>query len=294
MELIEKLHTQITNKQHNILIHIYRFRFLNRHHIQTLLRHKDYKRVNVWLKDLLEKGYIERIYSTSMPENTKPAIYYLGKYGRRVLQQAEPSHMTDFEEVGAEYTIEAEDVRKLYKDKDRKEAFRLDCLAIADCFIAIDKSVDRNEKRLKVATHNEREQYNYVEQIKPDLFIYTIPVNEEYDPETFVFKDEETFFLYYISNRKLRKYIGYRIAHICNIILTDDNIADEQQYAKQTVLFIAATIPLRNYAMSIVKRRLNNMYGSNKITFKFTTLDEFKKQGLYKTNWKILTASSEE
>src|SRR6266700_2748019 len=155
MELIEKLHTQITAKQFFIICHLYRFRYLNRKHIQTLMKHKDYKRINVWLKDLVEKGYIERIYSTSMPENTKPAVYYIGKYGRRVLVATEIFAMVGFEEVGSEYCIEAEYVRKLYRDGEKKESFRHDCLAIADCYLVIDKSIDRTNKQLRSITHNE-------------------------------------------------------------------------------------------------------------------------------------------
>ena len=99
------------------------------------MKHKDYKRINVWLKDLVKKGYIERIYAISMPENTKPAVYYMGKYGRRVLLGAEISSYVDFEEVGSHYTVGAENVRKLYKDGEKKESFKHDCLAIADCYL---------------------------------------------------------------------------------------------------------------------------------------------------------------
>lgn len=67
----------ITPKQLEILILIYRFRFLNRSQLQTLLKHKDTKRINTWLKDLTDKKIVGRHYSTKLKENTKPAIYYL-------------------------------------------------------------------------------------------------------------------------------------------------------------------------------------------------------------------------
>ena len=69
---------KITKKQQAILKLLYRFRFLNRIQIQALLGHKDPKTVNLWLRDLRAKGYLEWIYSTHFAEKTKPAVYYLG------------------------------------------------------------------------------------------------------------------------------------------------------------------------------------------------------------------------
>ena len=40
----------ISEKQKEILKLIHKFRFLNRIQIQTIMKHKDYKRINVWLK----------------------------------------------------------------------------------------------------------------------------------------------------------------------------------------------------------------------------------------------------
>ncbi|HEU4965914.1 MAG TPA: hypothetical protein VFT53_00345, partial [Candidatus Saccharimonadales bacterium] len=53
----------ITAKQVAILELIYRFRFVNRIQIQALMHHRDYRRINAWLKDLREKQYVEWIYS---------------------------------------------------------------------------------------------------------------------------------------------------------------------------------------------------------------------------------------
>ena len=66
-----------TEKQKDIIDNVFRFRFINRYQIQKIVGHKDSKRVNVWLKDLVEKNYLGRIYSRKLLENTKPAVYYL-------------------------------------------------------------------------------------------------------------------------------------------------------------------------------------------------------------------------
>ena len=67
---------KITNKQQEILLLIYKYRYLNRIQIQQLLNHKNKKNINTWLKDLTEKQYLNKIYSNNVGENIKPAIYY--------------------------------------------------------------------------------------------------------------------------------------------------------------------------------------------------------------------------
>jgi hypothetical protein len=74
----------ITKRQQDILLQLYRFRFLNRKHIQALLTQKDYKNTNAWLKDLTEKEYIGKIFERKAG-STEPAIYFLSKNGIKFL-----------------------------------------------------------------------------------------------------------------------------------------------------------------------------------------------------------------
>ena len=76
----------ITNKQKTILYLLYKFRFLNRIQIQTLLNHKTYNRINAWLKDLTDKGYTGRKLDTISKINNVPAIYYLKKNGMQFVK----------------------------------------------------------------------------------------------------------------------------------------------------------------------------------------------------------------
>lgn len=50
----------LTKIQQTILTLLFTFRFINSKQIQQFLQHKDHKRINSWLKDLEEKGYIVR------------------------------------------------------------------------------------------------------------------------------------------------------------------------------------------------------------------------------------------
>jgi Replication-relaxation len=116
---------ELTTKQQAILKLLYSYRFLNRIQIQTLMEHKDYKRINVWLKDLKEKQYVEWVYSTDFAEKTKPGIYYLGINGIRYLKTLD--------------TYSLEELRKRYRESSRSQTYIDRCLLLADCCITLEK-----------------------------------------------------------------------------------------------------------------------------------------------------------
>ncbi len=116
------IHTTITNKQKEILLLLYKFRFLNRRHIQTLLKHKTPITINNWLKDLTEKQYISRIFKRSWTENNVPAKYYISLQGIRFLKM-QPDCKKEY-------------LRKLYREKDRSQTFIDHCLYIADTYLS--------------------------------------------------------------------------------------------------------------------------------------------------------------
>jgi hypothetical protein len=116
---------KLTLKQREILSLLYQFRFLNRIQIQTFLKHKDYKTINLWLKDLRQNHYVEWIYSTDFAEKTKPAIYYLGINGIR-----------HFKALGYDVT----ELRKRYREDTRSQTYIDRCVLLADCCITLRKT----------------------------------------------------------------------------------------------------------------------------------------------------------
>src|SRR5579871_6396166 len=93
---------KLTRRQQDVLMLVYQFRFLDRTHVQTLLSHKDKKTINMWLRNLKERDYLEWSYSKKFIENTKPAVYYAGLGAIRYLKTRDDVH----ENV----------IRSLYKD----------------------------------------------------------------------------------------------------------------------------------------------------------------------------------
>ncbi len=132
---------KLTKKQQEILKLLYRFRFLNRIQIQAFLGHKDPKTINLWLRDLRAKGYVEWIYSTHFAEKTKPAIYYLRLNGVRYLRK-----LTTADDGGeTQPTYPPEELRKRYKEPTRSQSYIDRCILLAECCIGLEQADTKNE-----------------------------------------------------------------------------------------------------------------------------------------------------
>jgi hypothetical protein len=115
---------KITKKQQTILTLIYTFRFINSKQIQQFLNHKDHRRINSWLKDLVEKEYIEKDFKPVFGTLTKPAIYFLIKKGRDFIR-------TEYGGWQEKY------LTRLREDKKRSKGFRIRCQIVVDCFLIL-------------------------------------------------------------------------------------------------------------------------------------------------------------
>ncbi len=71
----------VKKRKEEISIKLYKFRFLNRKHIQKFLNQKDWKRTIEWLNDLTKEKYVRRYYTKKIDE--EPAFYSLGTMGRQ-------------------------------------------------------------------------------------------------------------------------------------------------------------------------------------------------------------------
>ena len=149
--------THITNKQKEILLLLYRFRFLNRLHIQTLLNHKTPITINNWLKDLTEKEYITRIFKRSWTENSIPAKYHIAKQGIRFLK-TQPDAKPEY-------------LKKLYREKDRSQQFIDKCLFIADIYLRYLKNSLHDSPAQSFYTQSDYTPASIIRDIHPDFVI---------------------------------------------------------------------------------------------------------------------------
>lgn len=166
----------ITEKQKEIVNLVFQYRFINRHQIQRYLNHKDAKRINTWLKDLVEKKYLGRIYSRKLLENTKPAIYFLQNNG--ILQ----SRFSKGEEFGVlNEQLEFEYVKKYYKDKNASNTFVNHCVSVCEvCIKLIEIERESGKQEYEFLTKTEESiyqqlwgrDYEEIKELTPDVIIY--------------------------------------------------------------------------------------------------------------------------
>ncbi|HSW96252.1 MAG TPA: replication-relaxation family protein [Candidatus Saccharimonadales bacterium] len=124
----------ITPSQQQILFLMYRFRFLSRLHIQTILSHKSPSPTKALLSDLTTKQYLTRIYIPTFPQNTQPARYFIGKHAIPYLKTMANVSQTQ--------------LRKLYHEKNRSESFQIHCLSVADMYCNLLSHARKQKKEL--------------------------------------------------------------------------------------------------------------------------------------------------
>lgn len=124
---------ELNQKSTDILLLLYRFRFLTRSQIQTMLGHKYHSRVLVWINELVKYGFILKFYEKSMLSD--PAIYCLDKEGRKYLKKSEKA--------------ELEPLSRAWKEKNYSVQFRHHCLFLADIYINLS---EKHKDKLKFKT----------------------------------------------------------------------------------------------------------------------------------------------
>lgn len=251
----------ITPKQQAILKLLYRYRFLNRIQIQTLLKHKDKRRIISWLKDLRDKQYVDWHYnSTDFIAKSQPGIYYLSLNGIRYLRSLN------------EYP--SEELRKRYKEPTRTQAFINHCLLVADCCITLQAKSGDGLKYgcvLPAEYVDPDSEYHPLGELKPHLFFL-----KQQDSETtsYLLENFEQTLPRYQLRKRLKDYIEYLSSGDW-----DDNFGPQP-----IVLFVCSTTAELLY----VKRRLRKLFEDEDIenaSIRITTVEKLKAESVVNRIW---------
>ncbi len=276
---------KITPKQKEILNLLYTHRFLTRIQIQALLKHKDKKTINMWLKDLRQKEYIKWIYDKDdFFAKTKPAIYYIGINGIR-----------HFGNLNFHADVE---LRKRYREHERNLDFINRNILLADCCIELDDE-KHSTHYLKTRYYYETEAdyhsfsyYNFLaesEQIRPNLCISKAQddQDEDYgDPDTVV----ESYLLeifdpslprYRLRNR-LNKYVEYLDQEL------DEWDAQTNGDPPPIILLVCATLTDLIYAKRRTRGLLEDIWDYDEMDrphIRFTTTAKLREFGVLGEIW---------
>jgi hypothetical protein len=183
----------ITPKQLEILLLLYRFRFLDRIHLQQFLQHKSPRRINTWLKELTDKNIIGRKYSTSLKENTKPAVYHLATKSRLILLEKENTS----EKL----------LKRVYREKHRSEKLISHCLLLADIFFVLTKQAKEASNTLHFFSKTDLARHYYLPYRRPDAYIALEDKNKQIKRYFLEIIDEGT--PRFMIRSKVAQYIDY-------------------------------------------------------------------------------------
>lgn len=272
----------ITKKQQAILLLLYKHRFLNRIQIQALMNHKDRKTINLWLKDLKAKQYIEWIYDPDdFAAKTKPAIYFISLNGVRFLKTLRT-------EDGRDY-FPLDEIRKRYRETSRSQTFIDHCLLIADCCLDLEAKIIDTANKLTY-TYVTKADYN-----DPDSDYYFLHESELISPDLCFTKkerkrseDEATSFLLELFDStlpryRLKKRLSNYVEYLDNGEWQDDTGEDEPP-----VILLAYS---RTSDLIYAKRRTRGLLADtwdkddeDRPHIRFATTQKIQEHGL---TWKI-------
>lgn len=258
----------ITPTQQLIPKQIYKFRFINRLQIQKLLNHKDKRRINSWLKDLVVKQYLEKVpKNNSFEERTKLTIYRIGSNGIRFLK------------THPEFSLEI--IRKLYKDGERFDNFVNQSILLVDIYLSLTAmNDDKNRKVYEVTTKSDLasidSSLHFLKELNPDLVYkevhkYKKEITNKYNLlEVF----EPTLPNYSIKKR-IRTYLDFYFSN-----LWEDNIKEAFPILK----FICPSKAQLIYAKRYAKRLLEENQNPEDLHLQFVTIMDVKELGITISN----------
>jgi hypothetical protein len=272
---------KITNKQQEILQLLYKYRFLNRIQIQTLMGHKDKKTINMWLRDLRAKHYVEWIYSTHFAEKTKPAMYFIGLNGVRWLKQ-----QTYTSDAGQEcYRYLPEEVRKRYRDHERSDAFVARSTLLAECVIAFSKKSTENTRYTWCM------QADFLDPEHEYHFLTEGDLKSQLGPQLCVRKQEGTkitnFLLEVFDENLPRMRMGKRLKQYTTFLTEGDWEAERDKDPLPIALLVCPRTTDLIYAKRRTRGLLADLWDEDKgnVHMRFTTKDKLKALGATGKIW---------
>lgn len=254
----------ITPKQFEILILIYRFRFLDRVQIQTLLHHKDYRRINEWLTNLVEKEHLGRNVFKGTSDKLLPAVYFLEKNGIAYLRK----HYEDVYEV---------ELEKRTREHEKSLNFQIHCQALGHIYLSYIDYADYLDNELTFTTQADFTSEEPTFLLYPDAHVILEDLEEETKTHYAIEIIDRNTPMFTLKHR-IREYIEY-------FYDSEWQSSSEDPFPK--CLFFCQT-PSRKRALMRIIPRLKDEFDNPSMTFMLTTLETFAKEGLDGKLWNYI------
>ncbi len=152
----QKLKLKLRQKEIQHLL--YRFRFINRIQIQTLLNHKHSSRIQTWLNELTEYGYIRQFYDKKFAP-VSSAVYSLGLNGRKFFKN------------NKKYPdIKPELLDRVWQEHTYTLQFRNHCVFLVDIYLSLVTLTEKGKAKLNFYTQTDLYGMEYMILDNPDSY----------------------------------------------------------------------------------------------------------------------------
>ncbi len=242
----------ITPKQQEILLYLYRFRFLSSIQIQQILHNKDRRNINIWLKDLVVNNYIGRKYENTLTDNAKPARYFLAVNGIRYLKTQQKDNLT-----------------KLRREKYRSNNFIEECLFITDCYLQTLFDSAQEGNTFDFYTKNDYANDSLINRLKP----YFVRVKH--------LKKKDCYYVYELFSENIpRCFIRSRIEHYFDFF---KNVDWTKTQMPPNIFFICPDEKIEKYILYFAKKTREEQ--SSTLSIFVTTQKQLKDQSILDSIW---------
>ena len=241
-----------------ILILIYKYRFLNRLQIQTLLNHKHKTRINIWLNYLTTQKYLIKDYVKKFPE--EPAVYSLGLKGKQYFQK-----QIEISEVNPDL------LNRVYQERNYTKKFKKHCMFLADIYFALTKFANSNNIDISFHTKTELTGLDYLIEKEPDAF-FSIK-NEKGDSKSYFLEVVDKYIQWKELDRRIEEYVQYY----------ENNLW--QSYSEMPfpeIIIVSPDDDTSKHLQSFIKNKINEEYED--LLFYLSSWDEIKLKGFSREN----------
>lgn len=242
---------KLKDRQLEILMLLYRFRFLNRIQIQQLLNHKNHTLVIHWLNELTEQKYIVSFFKKEL--GNIPTIYCLGTKARKVLIKKDG--------------IKEKLLKRVYQEKKSSQTFKNHCLAVTDIYLSLLKLTRTNNANLTFYTTVDLTEIKYLPLPHPDAF--------------FSIKQKETtkrYFLDVFNPGVSNKWIYKRIKQYFKYY-EEEYWQDHNQNPFPEIIFAYYDLKTKK---ELEKNIRKNLEDEENLSFSLGMFDDIKRKGLSK------------
>jgi hypothetical protein len=272
--------SKATPKQQEIIKLLYKYRFLERKHIQQYLGHTNKSRIIRWLKDLKEKRFVDWIYDADNPnERSKPAVYFLDTNGIGLLRS-----------LGV---YPEDELRKRYKDSSRQQDFIDRCLLLADCCLHLEA---RNNEDADTLHYDYAIETDYMDSdddfyylsesefIHPDLaFTKRLDSEGELINQTYFVQLFDVSTPRYMVKKRIKGYVEYLASDEWEQVMGGEELP--------IVMIAFPKLAELIYAKRYTKMQLDEVWDDDipeEVKIRFSTIEKVKLKGVTAVIWEDL------